>query len=129
MSPELVATAFFYAFVGALVMYISARNSRTRGYETRRSICLLEHARVEAANNRSRGPAKGPRNKTVIYLSDEWESLWWSDRLGISPRALRVAVHEVGPMAADVQRYLRRGQRGRYALARKRTVGKVAALS
>ena len=125
MSPELGATAFFCVFVGTLVMYMSARNSTAYGYETRRSNCLLEHARIEAANNRSRGSANGPRNKTVIYLSDEWESLWWSDRLRVSPRALRAAVHEVGPMAADVQRYLGRGQRGRYAFVGKRTAGKV----
>jgi hypothetical protein len=108
MSPELVATALFYAVIGALVMYISAQKNTIRVYETRRSVCLLEAALNEAANSRSRDRAKGPRDKGVIYLGTEWECLWWSDQLGVSPRVLTAAVREVGPMASDIKRYFRR---------------------
>lgn len=117
MSLELVAAAFLSAFLGALVMYISAQENMTRVYETRRSIVLLEAARNEAANRRSRERAKGPRGKTVIYLGQEWECLWWSDQLGVSPQTLKAVVHEVGPMAADIKHHLLRRRREGYALA------------
>lgn len=116
MSIELVAAVLFYAFIGALVMSMSAQENTTRVYETRRSIRLLEAARNEASNGRFHDGAKGSRDKTVIYLGEEWECLWWSDQLGVSQQALRAAVHEVGPMAADIKRHLRRRHRRGYVL-------------
>jgi hypothetical protein len=41
----------------------------------------------------------------VIYVGQEWECRWWSDRLGVSPDALKTAVRQVGPMVKDVERY------------------------
>ncbi|MGZ8198595.1 MAG: DUF3606 domain-containing protein, partial [Burkholderiales bacterium] len=32
---------------------------------------------------------------------------WRSEKLGVSGDALRAAVHEMGPMAADIERHLR----------------------
>jgi hypothetical protein len=121
--------------VGALVLYgvwrllVSRRVSRgatavrqarfdpKRSYETRRSRVLLDAARREAANKLAREQAKGPRDRSVVYLAHEWECRWWSDRLGVTTDVLRAAVRQVGPMVADIERHLARRSRGRYALA------------
>ena len=94
------------------------RTSIRRVYETRRSMVLLEAARVEAANRRARELATGKRDKSVVYVGQDTECRWWSERFGISPDALRAAVREVGPMVKDVQRHLAvKNRRGHYALA------------
>ena len=104
---KMLALAFLFSICGTLLMYLSARENTTRVYETRRSSVLLDAARKEAANRQLRERARGPRDKTVIYLGAGWECLWWCDQLGVSAQALKQAVHEVGPMAADIRRYLR----------------------
>lgn len=88
-----------------------------RVYETRRSQVLLEAAIQEAANRNARELAKGPGHRSVVYVAQEWECRWWSDKLGVSQYALRAAVQRVGPMVADVERYLGRTGRVRYARA------------
>ena len=103
----MLAAAFLFSLCGTLLMYISARENTTRVYETRRSSVLLEAARAEAAKRESRERAKGPRDKTVIYLGAAWECLWWCDQLGVSAQTLEQAVRKVGPMAADIKRHLR----------------------
>ena len=87
-----------------------------RVYETRRSQVLLAAAIQEAANRDARELAKGPRDRSVVYVAQEWECRWWSDKLGVSQYALRAAVQHVGPMVADVERYFRQ-TRTRYARA------------
>jgi hypothetical protein len=88
-----------------------------RSYETRRSRVLLDAARREAATKLAREQAKGPRDRSVVYLAHEWECRWWSDRFGVTTDVLKAAVRQVGPMVADIERHLQRRSRGRYALA------------
>ena len=87
-----------------------------RVYETRRSVRLLDAAIQEAANRQARELAKGPRDRSVVYVAQEWECRWWSDKLGVSQDVLRSTVRRVGPMIADVERYL--GVRGQFQYAR-----------
>jgi hypothetical protein len=94
-----------------------ARFDPKRSYETRRSRVLLDAARREAAIKLAREQAKGPRDRSVVYLAHEWECRWWSDRLGVTTDVLRATVRQVGPMVADIERHLARRSRSRYALA------------
>lgn len=89
----------------------TARPDVRRVYETRRSMILLEAARKEAATRRAREVAKGPRDRSVVYVGLEWECRWWSDRFGVSPDTLRAAVRQVGPMVKDVERHFAVTQR------------------
>ena len=93
------------------------RQIQRRAYESRRSMVLLEAARREAANRLAREQAKGPRDRSVVYLAHEWECRWWSDKFGVSTSVLRATVRQVGPMVADIERHLGARTRGRYALA------------
>lgn len=89
-----------------------------RIYETRRSMILLEAARKEAANRALREAARGPRDRSVVYVGQDWECRWWSDRFGVTPEVLRTAVRQVGPMVKDVERQLAlQNRRTRYAIA------------
>lgn len=87
----------------------SARSPVRRIYESRRSMILLEAARREAENRHAREPSL-QKHRDVIYVGEEWECRWWSDRLGVSPEALKAAVREVGPMVRDVERYVARSR-------------------
>ena len=93
----------------------TARSAR-RVFETRRSFVLLEAAIQEEANRKAREVAKGPRDRSVVYVGQEWECRWWSDKLGVSQAVLRSTVRRVGPMLADVERHL--GIRGGPVYAR-----------
>ena len=97
----------------------TTRTRVRRVYETRRSMILLEAARREAANRRARELAKGPRDRSVIYVGQESECRWWSDRFGVTQATLKEAVRHVGPMVKDVERYLvlQRARRNGYGLA------------
>ncbi|HYC46055.1 MAG TPA: DUF3606 domain-containing protein [Burkholderiales bacterium] len=89
-----------------------------RVYETRRSMILLEAARKEAANRRAREAAKGSRDRSVVYVGQDLDCRWWSERFGVTPEALRAAVRQVGPMVKDIERHFARtARRSRYALA------------
>lgn len=124
-----------YATVAAILLcrvwrFFSARRAtrdtgmqvrRTTGrqiYESRRSMILLEAARREAATRRARELAKDSATKGVVYVGEDWECRWWSDRLGVSPEALRAAVREVGPMLTDIERHFAlKRNRAPYAVA------------
>lgn len=93
------------------------RTAIRRVYETRRSMVLLEAARGEAANRRARELAKGPRDRSVVYLAQNWDCRWWSDRLGVTPDVLKAAVRQVGPMVKDIERHLAVNSRVRHAVA------------
>lgn len=95
----------------------SRRKIQRRAYETRRSMILLEAARRESASRHAREQAKGPRDRSVVYLAHEWECRWWSDKLGVNTDVLKAAVRQVGPMVSDIERHLAKRSRGRYALA------------
>ena len=83
----------------------AARTAIRRVYETRRSMVLLDAARREAANRRARELANGRRDKSVIYVGQDSDCRWWSERFGVSPDALRAAVRQVGPMVRDIERH------------------------
>jgi hypothetical protein len=97
----------------------TARTTIRRVYETRRSMVLLDAARREAANRRARELAKGRRDKSVVYVGQDSECRWWSERFGVTPDALRAAVRQVGPMVSDIERHfgLKNRPSGYYALA------------
>lgn len=87
------------------------RTEVRRVYETRRSMILLDAARREGAKRRARELAKAPRDRGVVYLSQELECRWWSERFGVQPDVLRDAVRQVGPMVKDVERHFALKQR------------------
>ena len=91
-----------------LVMSLSADDMNALGpsYETRRSINLLEAARHQAQKLHDLDTVKPPALTGVVSLSSEWETQCWSDRFSATPRALSHAIKQVGPMAADIGRYL-----------------------
>lgn len=93
------------------------RQTMTPTYETRRSIRLLEAARQEAVSRLAKERVKGPRDRSVVYLAHDWECCWWSDKFGVTPAVLKTAVRQVGPMVADIERYLAMRSRKRYAFA------------
>jgi len=97
----------------------SARTVIRRVYESRRSMVLLEAARREAANRRARELAKGKRDRSVVYVGQDADCRWWSERFGVSPDALKAAVREVGSMVKDLERHfaLKKNRRAGYALA------------
>jgi hypothetical protein len=86
-------------------------------YETRRSMRLREAAQIEAANREQRERARGPRDRSVVYIRQDWERRWWSDKLGVSSDALEAAVRHAGPMIKDVEQYLSTRRAGNHALA------------
>jgi hypothetical protein len=122
-----LGAASVYGFWRVLYTWLGARRQASsdsgrvpvrRIYESRRSMILLEAARREAEKRRARDLARLQKHKKVIYVGEEWECRWWSERLGVSPEALRVAVREAGPMVRDVERYFARiRQRAACALA------------
>ena len=98
----------------------SARDSVPirRVYETRRSIVLLEAARKEAATRRAREAAVGERSRSSVYVGQEADCRWWSERFGVTPEALRAAVRQVGPMVKDIERHFAAARRkSPYAVA------------
>ena len=122
----LLGAIFFYGlwriFSSRTVAQVEAKPpARTvirRVYETRRSMVLLEAARREAANRRARELAKGTRDRSVVYVGQDADCRWWSERFGVSPDALRAAVREVGPMVKDLERHFAlKNRRAGYALA------------
>lgn len=125
VAAVVVLYGVWRALNGRYVTRAASASARTRTeirrvYETRRSMVLLEAARREAANRRAREAAKGPRDRSVVYVGQDLECRWWSERFGITPEALRTAVRQVGPMVKDIERHLARTRNPRrpaYALA------------
>jgi hypothetical protein len=91
----------------------AARRDLRMGYETRRSVMLLEAARREAANGAVRDKAKSAPDRRIVYVTEDWECRWWSEKLGVPVERLRAAVREVGPMVGDIERHLGVLQPGR----------------
>jgi hypothetical protein len=86
-------------------------------YHTRRSLRLVEAARREAEKDLAREYARGPTDRSVVYLGRDPECRWRSEKFGVTPEPLRSAVAQVGPMAADIERYLAMRTRKRYRIA------------
>ena len=89
----------------------AARTEVRRVYETRRSMILLDAARREDIKRCARELAKAPRDRGVVYVSQDLECQWWSERFGVTPEILRDAVRQVGPMVKDVERHFALKQR------------------
>jgi hypothetical protein len=85
---------------------VSRRAGSRELFQTRRSMRLREAAQREAANLHAREAARNPRDNGIVYLGHEWAPQWWSDRFGVSIDVLRTALHHVGPMVVDVERFL-----------------------
>jgi hypothetical protein len=85
---------------------VSRRAGSRELFQTRRSMRLREAAQREAANLHAREAARSPRDNGIVYLGHEWAPQWWSDRFGVSIDVLRTALHHVGPMVVDVERFL-----------------------
>ena len=50
--------------------------------------------------------SRGPKDRTRVELDQEWECVWWSKGFGVSVDELKAAVKEVGPLVADLDKYL-----------------------
>ena len=50
--------------------------------------------------------SRGPADRTRVNVDQEWECAWWAKGWGVSTETLRNAVREVGPVVADLDRYL-----------------------
>lgn len=50
----------------------------------------------------------GKADRDRINLSEEYEVRDWAEKYNITPKELRDAVNEVGPMAKDVEAYLKK---------------------
>ena len=48
-----------------------------------------------------------PADPNRVSLAEEWEVRWWCDKFGCTEVALRRAVEDVGPAAADLERKLK----------------------
>ena len=118
------------AGLGALLAWSSARlislrpvhrrraqGARVGMFETHRSLTLRRAAEREMAAHQAREIARGPRDTRVVYLRRHWDRQWWSARLGASVETIEDAVSRVGPMAADVQRYLAQSRSATLAAA------------
>ena len=42
----------------------------------------------------------------LIHPDQEWQCRWWSKELGVTPRQLKEAIQQVGPMSKAVREYL-----------------------
>lgn len=51
---------------------------------------------------------RGPRDAARINVNESWELDYWCRKFGVSSEELRSAVENVGVMAKDIERYLRR---------------------
>ena len=51
---------------------------------------------------------KGPSDRTRVNVNESWEVQYWCKKLGCNEQELRSAVDQVGVMADDVERYLRK---------------------
>lgn len=52
---------------------------------------------------------RGDGDRLRINVNQEHEVRYWSQKLGVTPEALRQAVKSVGPTASAVEQHLRKG--------------------
>jgi hypothetical protein len=50
---------------------------------------------------------RGPKDRSRISLSEDWEVKWWTESLGISVIELKEAVGKVGNSADRVKEFLK----------------------
>ena len=51
---------------------------------------------------------RGPQDSSRINIHEPYELDYWSEKFGVSQDELRQTVHNVGPMATDVEKALER---------------------
>lgn len=95
----------------------SGAHSESSPSRSRRANVLRDAARHHHAARRELETFRDPRSSPVIFASEHWQQLWWCEKLDVTVDALRAAMREVGPMAADVQIHFARRRRKR-AIAR-----------
>lgn len=105
---DTVIAGLALALSAVLIMYLSAKANVVTHYESRRSIQLREAAKQEGRVYRSDHTVmRDAHLRSVVYFGNTHERRRWCDALGASPEELKAAIREVGPMSADVKRYLR----------------------
>ena len=50
--------------------------------------------------------SRDARPNLQINPDQEWQCRWWSKELGVTPRQLKEAIREVGPMSSAIRKYL-----------------------
>jgi len=80
---------------------------------SRRANLLREAARKHHARKGPLETFRDPRSSPVIFASEHWQLRWWCEKLDVTAEALRAAMREVGPMAADIQIHFARKKRRR----------------
>ena len=56
---------------------------------------------------------RGPRDRSRINISEDWECRYWSQQLGVTTEQLQEAVHQVGDAVEAVRAYLATPATGR----------------
>ena len=52
-------------------------------------------------------PRRRDRQPNLLINPDQdWQCRWWSKELGVTPRQLKEAIQQVGPMSKAVRAYL-----------------------
>ncbi|WP_374371722.1 DUF3606 domain-containing protein [Dongia sp.] len=51
---------------------------------------------------------RGPADRARVNVEEEWEVRYWCKEFGCTEGELRMAVVDVGVMAADVRQYFRK---------------------
>jgi hypothetical protein len=54
----------------------------------------------------TRSTKSGPTRQERIYITEDFECRYWTMKLNVTYEELLEAVQKVGPMVADVRRYL-----------------------
>ncbi|RMV27326.1 hypothetical protein ALP12_200152 [Pseudomonas savastanoi pv. phaseolicola] len=49
---------------------------------------------------------KGPKDRTRVNTSEDWEVKYWTKEFGVTEAELKAAVKAVGPMVVDVRKKL-----------------------
>jgi hypothetical protein len=73
---------------------------------SRRTATLRDAARKQFGSGATLETFRDPRRSPIIFASQHWHQRWWCEKLDVTADALRAAMREVGPMTADVERYL-----------------------
>lgn len=50
---------------------------------------------------------RGPQDRNRVNIREEWEVNYWAKKFGVSKEKLKDAVHKVGVMAKDVDKYVK----------------------
>ena len=48
---------------------------------------------------------RGPRDRSRVEMSEDWELAYWSEKFGVEKNDLKYAVERVGPMVTDVEAF------------------------